>query len=74
MQDKDKDKDQLLTAGQVARLTKISTRTLAVWRHERKNLAFVKLNSRNVRYRKSDVDKFISDRLVHEIRETVELD
>ena len=60
---------RLLTPGQVAQVLGVTTHTLSVWRYEnRYNLAYVK-TGRLVRYRESDVQAFIQERL-HQQRPT----
>ena len=60
--------DPLLSPKQVAAILGISIHTLAVWRHLGKNcLAWVKLGKRAVRYKLSDVERF-----VHANRHTLE--
>ncbi len=51
--------DELLTPPQVARLLGVSAQTLAVWRCEdRYPLTYIKIGA-CVRYRRSDVERFI---------------
>jgi excisionase family DNA binding protein len=54
---------KLLSPEQVADLLGVSKQTLAVWRCEQRYpLAYVKVGSR-VRYRSTDVDRFLTSRL-----------
>jgi predicted DNA-binding transcriptional regulator AlpA len=56
--------DRLLTASDVARITGLSTETLAQWRSQRRGIPFLKLARNVVRYRQSDLDKWLLARLV----------
>lgn len=57
--------DPLLRADQVAELLGMAEQTLAVWRHRKNNgmaapdLAWIKVGRKAIRYRLSDVKKFI---------------
>ena len=53
----------LLTTAEVAELLGVSTDTVLRWVQQRK-LAVVKINATTVRYRPSDVDEFINERLI----------
>ena len=56
--------DELLTAKQAAAVLGIEAQTLAIWRCKRRyNLRYVKVGS-CVRYRRSDIDRFLSERTV----------
>jgi len=55
--------EKLLTPEQVAEILGIKVETLSHWRHKKRyHLNFVKIG-RCVRYRRSDVEDFIKDRL-----------
>ena len=54
----------LLTAGDVSRITGLSTETLAQWRSQRRGIPFIKLSRNVVRYRQGDLDQWLADRLV----------
>ena len=61
--DEDAGVSRLLTPGQVADLTGVPTSTLARWRCQRRELAFVRLG-RAVRYRPQDVNAWIAKHVV----------
>jgi excisionase family DNA binding protein len=54
----------LLRAEDVAEITGLSTDTLAQWRSQRKGIPFVKLSRNCVRYRRSDLDRWLEGRIV----------
>jgi predicted DNA-binding transcriptional regulator AlpA len=56
--------ERLLTAVDVARMTGLSTETLAQWRSQRRGIPFIKLSRNVVRYRHSDLDDWLAGRLV----------
>jgi predicted DNA-binding transcriptional regulator AlpA len=53
--------DDLLQATEVAEILRISPITLANWRSRRKGPRFVRVGQRMVRYRRADLDRFITD-------------
>jgi excisionase family DNA binding protein len=55
---------RLLTAEDVAEITGLSTETLAQWRSQRRGIPFVKISRNVVRYRQSDLDAWLSERIV----------
>jgi len=55
---------KLLTTDDVARMTGLSPETLAQWRWLKKEIPFVRLGTKCVRYRLSDIDAWIEKRLV----------
>jgi excisionase family DNA binding protein len=55
---------KLLTTDDVARLTGLSPETLAQWRWLKKEIPFVRLGKKCVRYRQSDIDAWVEKRLV----------
>jgi len=55
---------RLLTAEDVAELTGLSIETLAQWRSQRKEIPFVKISRNCVRYRQTDLDGWLSERIV----------
>lgn len=56
--------DELLTAQQAATLLGLEAQTLATWRcKKRYSLRYIKVGSQ-VRYRRSDIDRFLSERTV----------
>jgi excisionase family DNA binding protein len=54
----------LLTPGQAAEVLSVPRGTLAQWRSQRRGPAFVKLEGRLVRYRSTDLEKYISGRII----------
>jgi len=54
----------LLTPAQAADVLGIPEGTLAQWRSQRRGPAFIKLEGRLVRYRSTDLEKYISARVV----------
>jgi excisionase family DNA binding protein len=55
---------KLLTAQEVAELTGLSIETLAQWRSQERGIPFVKISRNCVRYRQSDLDVWIEERIV----------
>jgi len=55
---------RLLTTDDVAEITGLSSETLAQWRWLRKEIPFVRLGKKCVRYRQSDIDAWLKKRLV----------
>ena len=55
---------KLLTTDDVAEMTGLSPETLAQWRWLRKEIPFVRLGKKCVRYRQSDIDAWLAKRLV----------
>jgi excisionase family DNA binding protein len=55
---------RLLTTEDVAEMTGLSPETLAQWRWLKKEIPFVRLGKKCVRYRQSDIDAWLSKRLV----------
>jgi hypothetical protein len=56
--------ERLLTAVDVARITGLSTETLAQWRSQRRGIPFVKLSRNVVRYWPCDLDEWLAAHLV----------
>jgi predicted DNA-binding transcriptional regulator AlpA len=54
----------LLTAEDVALITGPSIETLAQWRSQRRGIPFMKLSRNVVRYRQSDLDTWLQERIV----------
>jgi predicted DNA-binding transcriptional regulator AlpA len=54
----------LLTAKEVAEITGLSVETLAQWRSQRKGIPYVKISRNCVRYRPSDLDVWLVERIV----------
>lgn len=52
--------DEVLTATETAGYLKVPLRTLDAWRYRRTGPAWLKVG-RHVRYRRSDLDRFLSD-------------
>lgn len=55
---------RLLTAEDVAQLTRLSVETLAQWRSQKKGIPYVKISRNCVRYRQSDLDGWLAERIV----------
>jgi excisionase family DNA binding protein len=55
---------RLLTTDDVAAMTGLSPETLAQWRWLKKEIPFVRLGKKCVRYRQSDIDAWLAKRLV----------
>ena len=55
---------RLLTTDEVAEMTGLSRETLAQWRWLKKEIPFVRLGTKCVRYRQSDIDAWLAERLV----------
>jgi predicted DNA-binding transcriptional regulator AlpA len=55
---------RLLTAKEVAQQTCLSMETLAQWRSQMRGIPFVRISRNCVRYRQSDVDCWVSERIV----------
>lgn len=55
---------RLLTTEDVAEITGLSPETLAQWRWLKKEIPYVRLGTKCVRYRQSDIDAWLEKRLV----------
>ena len=55
---------RLLTAEDVAELTGLSVETLAQWRSQKRGIPYVKISRNCVRYRQSDLDRWLAERIV----------
>jgi predicted DNA-binding transcriptional regulator AlpA len=55
---------RLLTAEDVADLTGLSVETLAQWRSQKKGIPYLKISRNCVRYRQSDLDGWLAERIV----------
>ena len=55
---------RLLTTEDVAEMTGLSAETIAQWRWLKKEIPFVRLGKKCVRYRQSDIDAWLAKRLV----------
>jgi predicted DNA-binding transcriptional regulator AlpA len=55
---------RLLAAEDVAQITGLSTETLAQWRSQKKGIPYVKISRNCVRYRQSDLDAWLAERIV----------
>jgi predicted DNA-binding transcriptional regulator AlpA len=55
---------RLLTAEDIAEITGLSVETLAQWRSQRRGIPFLKISRNVVRYRQSDLDAWLSERIV----------
>ena len=54
----------LLTPSEVAQITGLSIETLAQWRSQRRGIPFVKVSRNCVRYRQSDLDRWLEEHIV----------
>jgi predicted DNA-binding transcriptional regulator AlpA len=54
----------LLTAEEIAQITGLSVETLAQWRSQKKGIPYVKISHNCVRYRLSDLDVWLVERIV----------
>ena len=54
----------LLTPANVAQITGLSVETLAQWRSQRQGIPFIKISRNVVRYRQSDLDAWLAERIV----------
>ena len=54
----------LLRTADVAQITGLSTETLAQWRSQKKGIPYVKISRNCVRYRQSDLDGWLAERIV----------
>jgi len=55
---------RLLTAEDVAAHTGLSIETLAQWRSQKRGIPYVKISRNCVRYRQSDLDGWLAERIV----------
>lgn len=55
---------KLLRAEDVAELTGLSVETLAQWRSQKRGIPYLKISRNCVRYRQSDLDGWVSERIV----------
>jgi excisionase family DNA binding protein len=55
---------RLLKTDEVAEMTGLSRETLAQWRWLKKEIPYVRLGKKCVRYRESDIDAWLAKRLV----------
>ena len=55
---------KLLTAKEVAEQTGLSVETLAQWRSQGRGMPYVKISRNCVRYRQSDLDGWLAERIV----------
>jgi predicted DNA-binding transcriptional regulator AlpA len=55
---------RLLTTEDVAEIAGLSPETLAQWRWLKKEIPYVRLGTKCVRYRQSDIDAWLAKRLV----------
>jgi predicted DNA-binding transcriptional regulator AlpA len=59
-----KERSSLLKPEDVAEITGLSVETLAQWRSQKRGPKFVKISRNCVRYRQSDLDAWVSERIV----------
>lgn len=55
---------KLLKPEDVAELTGLSVETLAQWRSQKRGIPYVKISRNCVRYRRSDLDGWLAERIV----------
>jgi len=55
---------RLLTPEDVAEVTGLSVETLAQWRSQKRGIPYVKISRNCVRYRQSDLDGWLAERIV----------
>jgi excisionase family DNA binding protein len=55
---------RLLTPENVAEITGLSVETLAQWRSQGRGIPYVKISRNCVRYRQTDLDGWLSERIV----------
>jgi len=55
---------RLLAPEEVAELTGLSMDTLAQWRSQKRGIPYVKISRNCVRYRQTDLDKWLNERIV----------
>lgn len=55
---------RLLTAEDVATITGLSVETLAQWRSQKRGIPYLKISRNCVRYRRCDLDGWLSERIV----------
>jgi excisionase family DNA binding protein len=55
---------RLLSTEEVAEQTGLSVETLAQWRSQKKGMPYVKISRNCVRYRQSDLDGWLAERIV----------
>jgi predicted DNA-binding transcriptional regulator AlpA len=53
---------QLFLPAEVAALLRIEPRTLADWRYRGVGPPYIRLGGRDVRYRRSEIERFLADR------------
>lgn len=55
---------KLLTPKDVSEITGLSVETLAQWRSQKRGIPFIKISRNCVRYRQSDLDSWVTQRIV----------
>jgi len=61
---------RLLTPKEAAEFLCVPEGTLAQWRSQRRGPAFLKLEDRLVRYRRSDLERYIASKMVEPLEST----
>jgi excisionase family DNA binding protein len=61
---------RLLSTEEVAEQTGLSVQTLAQWRSQKKGMPYVKISRNCVRYRQSDLDGWLAERIVRTDEDT----
>jgi excisionase family DNA binding protein len=60
---------KLLSTEEVAEQTGLSVETLAQWRSQKKGMPYVKISRNCVRYRQTDLDDWLAERIVRTDKE-----
>ena len=55
----------VMTEKQVAEYLNLTPRALQDWRYRGCGPAFIRISARCIRYRRSDIDKWLADRVAH---------
>jgi predicted DNA-binding transcriptional regulator AlpA len=56
--------ERLLTPEDISEITGLSVETLAQWRSQKRGIPYVKISRNCVRYRQSDLDGWVVERIV----------
>ena len=62
----------LLTPAEVAEITGLAAETLAQWRSQKRGIPYVKISRNCVRYRQSDLNDWLSERIVRTDQDALE--
>ena len=66
--------ERLLREKPAAKYMDLSVRTLQAWRHRGGGPRFIRISSRCIRYRKSDLDEWLESRRVRSTSERTEVE